>query len=42
MRAGERVGGFWNMLQTVVIDPTQLSRVAHLGRRRMRRLVATA
>jgi alpha-1,3-rhamnosyltransferase len=42
MRSGERAGGFWTMLQALVIDPTQLSRVAYLGRRRMRRLVAPA
>jgi glycosyltransferase involved in cell wall biosynthesis len=42
MRAGERVGGFWTMLEALVTDPTQLSRVAHLGRGRVRRLVAPA
>jgi len=42
MRGGERVGGFYTMLQAVLADPTQLFRVAHLGRRRLRRLVVPA
>src|ERR1044072_8463516 len=40
--AGERAGGFGTMLQAVATDPAQLFRVAHLGRRRLRRLVASA
>jgi glycosyltransferase involved in cell wall biosynthesis len=42
MVAGERAGGFGTLLQAVVTDPAQLFRVAHLGRRRLRRLVASA
>jgi len=42
MRGGERVGGFYTMLQAVLADPSQLFRVAHLGRRRLRRLVVPA
>jgi uncharacterized protein (DUF1800 family) len=42
MIAGERAGGFGTMLQAVATDPAQLFRVAHLGRRRLRRLVASA
>lgn len=42
MVAGERAGGFGTMLQAVATDPAQLFRVAHLGRRRLRRLVASA
>lgn len=41
MRDGERVGGFYNMLQALVNDPAQLSRVADLGRRRLQRLGAS-
>ena len=40
--AGERAGGFGTLLQAVATDPAQLFRVAHLGRRRLRRLVASA
>jgi len=42
MLAGERVAGLSTMLQDVASDPTQLLRVAHLGRRRLQRLVASA
>ena len=42
MLAGERVAGLSTMLQVVASNPTQLFRVAHLGRRRLRRLVASA
>ena len=42
MVAGERVGGFGMMLQTVATNPSQLFRVAHFGRRRLQRLVASA
>jgi glycosyltransferase involved in cell wall biosynthesis len=42
MVAGERAGGFGTLLQAVAADPAQLFRVAHLGRRRLRRLVASA
>ena len=42
MVAGERAGGFGTLLQAVATDPAQLFRVAHLGRRRLRRLVASA
>jgi Predicted glycosyltransferases len=42
MRDGETAGGFGTLLQAVVADPTQLVRVAHLGRRRLRRMVASA
>ena len=42
MRGGERIGGFYTMLQAVLADPTQVFRVAHLGRRRLRRLVVPA
>jgi glycosyltransferase involved in cell wall biosynthesis len=42
MRVGERVGGFCTMLNAVVSDPGQLSTLAHLGRRRLHRLVASA
>jgi alpha-1,3-rhamnosyltransferase len=38
---GERVGGFGMMLQTVATNPSQLFRVAHFGRRRLQRLVAS-
>ena len=41
MVAGERVGGFGMMLQTVATNPSQLFRVAHFGRRRLQRLVAS-
>jgi glycosyltransferase involved in cell wall biosynthesis len=40
MVAGERAGGLGTLLQAVAADPSQLFRVAHLGRRRLRRLVA--
>ena len=39
IRDGERVGGFFNMMQALVSDPVQLFRVADLGRRRLQRLV---
>lgn len=42
MVAGERAGGLGTLLQAVAADPTQLFRVAHLGRRRLRRMVASA
>ena len=42
MRSGETAGGFGTLLQAVVTDPAQLFRVAHLGRRRLRRMVASA
>jgi len=42
MIAGERAGGLGMLLQAVATDPAQLFRVAHLGRRRLRRLVASA
>jgi alpha-1,3-rhamnosyltransferase len=41
MVAGERVGGFGMMLRTVATNPSQLFRVAHFGRRRLQRLVAS-
>jgi glycosyltransferase involved in cell wall biosynthesis len=40
MVSGERVGGFGMMLQTVAMNPSQLVRVAHFGRRRLQRLVS--
>jgi glycosyltransferase involved in cell wall biosynthesis len=40
--AGERAAGLGTLLQAVAKDPAQLFRVAHLGRRRLRRLVASA
>ena len=42
MRGGEPAGGFGTLLQAVATDPGQLFRVAHLGRRRLRRMVASA
>ena len=42
MISGERIAGFFNMLEAVIKDPAQLVRVAHLGRRRLRRLVVPA
>ncbi len=39
IRDGERVGGFYDMVQALVFDPIQLFRVADLGRRRLQRLV---
>lgn len=42
MISGERIAGFFNMLEAVIKDPAQLLRVAHLGRRRLRRLVVPA
>jgi len=42
MISGERAGGLGTLLQAVAADPAQLFRVAHLGRRRLRRLVASA
>ena len=42
MISGERIAGFFNMLEAVIKDPAQLFRVAHLGRRRLRRLVVPA
>ncbi len=41
MVAGERVGGLGMMLQTVATNPSQLFSVAHLGRRRLQRLIAS-
>jgi glycosyltransferase involved in cell wall biosynthesis len=40
--SGERARGFGTLLDAVATDPAQLFRVAHLGRRRLRRLVASA
>ena len=42
MIAGERAAGLTTMLQAIASDPTQLFRVAHLGRRRLQRLVSSA
>ena len=42
MRGGEPAGGFGTLIQAVAADPAQIFRVAHLGRRRLRRLVASA
>ena len=42
MNAGEKAGGLGNLIGAVATDPAQLFRVAHLGRRRLRRLVASA
>jgi len=42
MVAGERVAGLTKMIEAIASDPTQLLRVAHLGRRRLQRLVASA
>lgn len=42
MVAGERAAGLTTMLQAIASDPTQLLRVAHLGRRRLQRLVTSA
>ena len=42
MISGERIAGFFNMVGAVIDDPAQLFRVAHLGRRRLRRLVVPA
>jgi alpha-1,3-rhamnosyltransferase len=42
MVAGDRAGGLGTMLQALATDPAQLFRVAHLGRRRFRRLIAPA
>ena len=42
MVAGERAAGLTTMLQAVASNPTQLFRVAHMGGRRLRRLVASA
>lgn len=42
MVAGERARGFGTLLEAVATDPAQLFRVAHLGRRRLRRLVASS
>ena len=41
MRGGEPAGGFGTLLQAVAADPAQIFRVAHLGRRRLRRMVAS-
>ncbi len=41
MVSGERIGGLGMMLQTVATNPSQLRRVAHFGRRRLQRLVAS-
>jgi hypothetical protein len=41
MVAGERAAGLGLMLQTVATNPSQLFRVAYLGRRRLQRLVAS-
>ena len=42
LNAGERSGGLRTLLEAVVTDPAQIFRVAHLGRRRLRRLFASA
>ncbi|HEV8430617.1 MAG TPA: glycosyltransferase [Pyrinomonadaceae bacterium] len=42
MNAGEKAGGLGTLLDALATDPGQLFRVAHLGRRRLRRLVASA
>jgi len=42
LNAGERAAGFGTLLQAVAADPAQLKRVAHLGRGRLRRIVASA
>jgi GT2 family glycosyltransferase len=42
MVSGDWAGGVGTMLQAVAMDPAQLFRVAHLGRRRFRRLIAAA
>lgn len=42
MNAGEKAGGLGTLLDALATDPAQLFRVAHLGRRRLRRLVASA
>lgn len=42
MNAGERAGGLGTLLGAVATDPAQIFRVANLGRRRLRRLVASA
>ena len=42
MVAGERAAGLGLMLHTVATNPSQLFRVAHFGRRRLQRLVASA
>jgi len=39
INAGEKAGGLGTLLDAVATDPGQLSRVAHLGRRRIKRLV---
>lgn len=41
MVAGERAAGLGTLLQAVAADPSQLFRVAHFGRRRLQRLVAS-
>lgn len=41
MVAGERAAGLGTLLQAVASDPSQLFRVAHFGRRRLQRLVAS-
>jgi len=41
MVAGERVGGLGMIIQTVATNPSQLLNVAHLGRRRLQRLVTS-
>ena len=41
MVAGERIGGFGMMLQTVAANPSQLFSVANFGRRRIQRLIAS-
>lgn len=42
MRGGEPAGGFGTLVQAIAADPSQIFRVAHLGRRRLRRMVASA
>ena len=42
LNAGEKTGGLRTLLDAVATDPAQLFHVAHLGRRRLRRLFASA
>ena len=42
LNAGEKTGGLRTLLDAVATDPAQLFHVAHLGRRRLRRLFGSA
>ncbi|HKY41606.1 MAG TPA: glycosyltransferase [Pyrinomonadaceae bacterium] len=42
MVSGHRAAGLGTMLQAVASDPSQLFRVAHFGRRRLERLIASS